>query len=175
MGQRGPKPTPTNILALRGSTLVPRRTGEPRPKVQAPSCPAWVSPEGKAHWKDIAGILEGLQVLTVGDRAALGLLVDALARYIECKRAVYGIPQREDGDPQTGTGLTTTNAAGTLVKHPLAALMLDSWEQVLRACREFGLTPSSRTGVRLMPVIARKAEGHGDKKPKAKARLFSLG
>ena len=93
---------------------------------------------------------------------ALGLLVDALARYVAAKLAVYGTTQEQ------GIDFTTVNGAGTLTRYPMALLMHEAWEQVLRACREFELTPSSRTGVRLTTIPGGKDGLHGD----AQATLF---
>src|SRR5262245_15987755 len=146
MGRRGPKPTPTSTLAIRQSVLAPRRSDEPKPARTLPPCPAWVSAEARKYWRDIGSALDGMKVMTVADRVALGLLADALARYVAAKRAVYGTAKEE------GTGFTTVNGAGTLMRHPMALLMSEAWEQVLKTCREFGLTPSSRTGVRLTTI-----------------------
>lgn len=164
MGQRGPKPVPTEMLKRRGSVLVPRRIGEPVPTQAVPPCPSWVSTEARKHWKDLSSLLDGMKVLTVADRVALGLLVDALARYISAKEAVYGTKG------VNGTGLTTINASGTPCKHPMTVLMQEAWKDALQACREFGLTPSSRTGVRMIPMPGGKdADGRQEK-----TRFFRL-
>lgn len=162
-GRGGPKPVPTSMLAVRGSRYVRRRGGEPRTARTLPACPTWVSPDARKYWREIGGVLDGMKVMTVADRVALGLLVDALAHYIAVKQAVYGTTT------EAGTGMTTTNAAGTLVRHPLVLLMHEAWREVLQACREFGLTPSSRTGVRLHTI-----PGGKDRRPDgdAKAMLF---
>jgi P27 family predicted phage terminase small subunit len=125
-----------------------------------------VSPEAKKYWRDIGAVLEGMKVMTVADRVALGLLADALARYVAAKRTVYGTSTDE------GSGLTTVNGSGTPIKHPMAQLMDAAWEQVLKACREFGLTPSSRTGVRLTPIRGGK-DGADDNQSTKKALFRS--
>ena len=163
-GHGDSKPVPPSMLAARGSRYVRRRAGEPQPAWAMPPCPAWVSPHARKYWKEIGAVLDGMKVMTVADRVALRLLVDALAHYIALKRAIYGTAK------EPGSGLTTINAAGTLMRHPMALLMHDAWEQVLKACREFGLTPSSRTGVRLHTIPGGK-DGHGEDDG-AKATLF---
>lgn len=165
MGQRGPKPVPTEMLKRRGSVLVPRRVGEPTPTTGVPPCPSWVSHDARRHWKDLSTLLDGMKILTVADRVALGLLVDAMARYISAKQAVYGTKKI------AGTGVTTFNAAGNPMKHPMAVLMQEAWKDVLQACREFGLTPSSRTGVRMIPLPGGRESDDGRQE---KARFFRL-
>jgi P27 family predicted phage terminase small subunit len=166
MGQRGPKPTPTQTLADRGSWVAKTRSDEPKPQRTLPPCPAWVSAEAKKYWKDIGSVLDGMKVMTVADRVALGLLADALARYVAAKGAVYGTAK------EPGTGLLTFNGSGTPIKHPMALLMAEAWEQVLKTCREFGLTPSSRTGVRLTPIRGGK-DGAPDNQSTKKALFRS--
>lgn len=161
MGRHGPKPLPTPLLTARGSWRAHTRSDEPKPPRTLPPCPAWVSAEAKKYWRDIGGVLDSMKVMTVADGIALGLLADALARYVAAKRAVYGTKK------EPGTGFTTVNGAGTLSPHPMARLMAEAWEQVLKTCREFGLTPSSRTGVRLTPIHGGQA-GAGEEK----RRLF---
>lgn len=150
MGQRGPKPLPTPVLKQRGSWRAQTRSDEPKPAPSLPSCPPWVSREARKYWKDIGSVLDGMKVMTAADKIALGLLVDALARYVTAKHAVYGT------DEEDGTGMLTINSAGTQQRHPMVLLMQEAWEQVLKACREFGLTPSSRTGVRLHAIPGAK-------------------
>jgi P27 family predicted phage terminase small subunit len=163
MGRHGPKPLPTSTLKQRGSWLAKTRSDEPKPAHKLPPCPAWVSAEARKYWKDIGSVLDGMKVMTVADRVALGLLADALARYVALKQAVYGTAK------EAGTGLLSVNGSGTLMRHPMALLMAEAWEQVLKACREFGLTPSSRTGVRLTTIPGGK-DGRED--GTAKATLF---
>lgn len=164
MGQRGPKPLPTETLKQRGSWLAKTRSDEPKPAHKLPPCPAWVSAEARKYWKDIGSVLDGMKVMTVADRVALGLLADALARYVAVKQAVYGTGKED------GTGMLSVNGSGGLTIHPMMRLMHEAWEQVLKACREFGLTPSSRTGVRLHAIAGGK-HAH-DEGADAKATLF---
>ena len=129
MGRRGPRPLPTKILELRGSPRARLRAGEPEPPTGIPPCPEWVSERGRAHWERVVELLKPYGVLTLQDGEALGLLVDAIAQYEDSK---------ED--------LRKT-------KKPKAKL---SWQRivnanrsmVLKILREFGLSPSSRCGVK---------------------------
>ncbi len=73
MGRRGPPPTPTESLKLRGSTLVTKRRQRKEAKGPSgiPVCPDWLDGDGKAMWKTLVPQLEGMGVLTEIDRNAL--------------------------------------------------------------------------------------------------------
>ncbi len=76
MGKRGPKPTPTAVLKLRGSTLVTgrREAAEVQGPAGTPDAPEWLDEEARAAWDRIVPLLEGMGVLTRIDG-------NALARY----------------------------------------------------------------------------------------------
>ena len=52
MGSRGPAPTPTRKLDLRGSWRAGTRPGEPKPEPVAPVKPAALSPAAGAVWDE---------------------------------------------------------------------------------------------------------------------------
>ena len=76
MGKRGPRPTPTSILKLRGSTLVTpeREAAEVHGPTGAPNRPDWLDDQAKAAWDEIAPMLQDMGILTRIDG-------NALARY----------------------------------------------------------------------------------------------
>ena len=162
MGKRGPQPTPTAVLAARGSWRAAARKGEPQPKIGVPECPSWISDIGREYWTEIAGMLAELGVMTEADRYPLALLVDALARYIAARDAVT-----TDGVLDQNKATYTTEG-GAVCQHPAVGQMHKAWEQVLKLSREFGLTPASRAGI---TVGATSGEADGEKKD----RLFRLG
>ena len=71
MGKRGPKPTPTAILKLRGSRRANLRKGEPQPERKRPVCPRWLDATAKACWKDIVPQLHTMGVLMKIDANAI--------------------------------------------------------------------------------------------------------
>src|SRR5262245_40672243 len=73
MGRRGPAPTPTSILEIRGSTLVSKRRKRREAKGPAgsPKCPAWLDADAKAAWRQLVPMLEHMGVLTKIDGNAL--------------------------------------------------------------------------------------------------------
>lgn len=146
MGKRGPKPTPTAILKLRNSWLANTRDGEPSPETCVPPCPSWLREEAAKHWPDIAEMLYGLGVMAEVYSVSLSLLVDALADWIELTNQAKDAPFVQEG--QKGT-----------VANPVHRLKAGAWERVLKACREFGMTPASMSGVK--SVKGEEQEGLG--------------
>lgn len=132
-----PKPTALKLLeGNAGKRQLPKH--EPRLAVGAPECPEWVTGSARAHWSDIAQQLKLMGVATSADKYALGLMVDALGDYIAAKKTL-----EEQGD-------TFTSEKGYVGVHPCVAIRTNAWERILKALREFGLTPSSRTRVASM-------------------------
>jgi P27 family predicted phage terminase small subunit len=74
MGRRGPAPTPTAILRLRGSPLAKRNRHEPKGPPGKPRCPEWLDDDAKAAWRHLIPQLDLMGVLTRIDG-------NALARY----------------------------------------------------------------------------------------------
>lgn len=139
MGKRGPKPTPTSVLELSGSWRAKKRKadGEPRPEPTLCVCPDWVTGAARAYWPEIAPMLSDAGITTACDSVALGLLVDSLAEYVAAKAEVDQV------------GLVTVTEKGNVVQHPVVGVMHNSRDAVLRLLREFGMTPSSRTGIQV--------------------------
>lgn len=66
MGQRGPAPTPTKILKLRGSWRAKRNAEEPE-YGQGVECPKRASTNAPAVWRQLAPLLLETGVLTEAD------------------------------------------------------------------------------------------------------------
>ena len=64
MGTRGPPPTPTKILAMRGSWRAGRNPAEPRPEPGRPRCPKWLDTDAKAAWRRLVPQLDRMGVVT---------------------------------------------------------------------------------------------------------------
>ena len=63
MGQRGPKPTPTRILKLKGSWRANLNRDEPEAPDGCPSCPTWLDAEGKRCWAQETRSLKAMGLL----------------------------------------------------------------------------------------------------------------
>lgn len=141
MGKRGPRPTPTRILELRGSWRAKKRPGEPKP-AGVPQCPDWLSAEGKSAFEIV--LRRTSQVATSADEEAIARYADLLVQYrkaadfIAKHGDVYVLrgkpgPNGEEGRP---VGFKTYPQARRVLALAAALLQLE---------REFGLTPSART------------------------------
>lgn len=86
MGQRGPKPLPSNIHLLRNNaskkSLASLLDDVVRPPVEAPECPAHLEGEARAEWDRIVPHLLSLGLVSQIDRAALTFYCDTWADYV---------------------------------------------------------------------------------------------
>jgi len=138
MGKRGPQKTPTDILKLRGSRLADHRH-DPEVEAGAPPCPAWLSKETRAVWKQVIPHLRTMGVLAKSDG-------NALARYcglwVRWKRAEKFL---EDN----GEVFITTTKAGEQypIQWPQVSIVNTLAVELRRLEQEFGLTPAARAGI----------------------------
>ena len=135
MGRRGPKPTPTATLRLRGSWRADARKSEPKPKLGAPPMPSWLSREAKAEWKRVVPELERLGLLSQLDRAALALYAQAYGRWAEAEKELVV------------HGLIVKTKSGMLIQNPYLWIANRAAKQMSEMLAEFGMSPSSRTRV----------------------------
>ena len=162
MGKRGPAPTPTPILKLRGSTLATRKRLEREIKYPsgAPDMPNWLDDDAKAAWEQLVPQLEAMGVLCKIDGNALSRYCHLWARW---RRAEAFIREKGDMFPlkdDQGQIKCFQQWPQVAIAHRLALLLT-------RSEQEFGMTPSARTRIQL-------PEGR-ERKDNAKARFFQAG
>lgn len=147
MGQRGPAPTPTPILKLRGSPVAKQRTkgGEPQLPVERPACPAWLPREAKAEWNRQVKQLERMGVLAKVDRAALAAFCEAWAELVHSCWVI------ENGEDEKGTnkGAVIPGSTGSMVVSPWVRIKNAAVERMTKLAAQFGFTPSARTRVKV--------------------------
>ena len=142
MGQRGPRPTPTPILKLRGSRELESRRDEPIPDVGRPIRPSWVKGRARKVWEEITPKLARMGVLTKIDRLALARYCDTWAMWHECREfiakhgSMYPI-KGKDGKPKY------------FGQYPVVAQLHKHAEVLRRLEVEFGLTPAARTRIKV--------------------------
>lgn len=159
MGRRGPQPTPTATLKVRGSWLARERKGEVDPDPKRPRCPVWLPEIGKQAWARLSKQLHALGLLTSVDE-------DALARYC----AAYALWRETLASLADGkTVLPIRDENGVVVSYkdkPEVGRLIKLTEQLNRLGREFGLSPAARAGL---------SSGEAKKPIDGKARFFSAG
>jgi len=142
MGKRGPKPTPTTVLAQRGSWRAKTRQGEadaaPAALADIPAAPEWLSPGARAHWRGIIDPLVERGLLTPLDSMAAGMLCESFATFIEARAIVEA------------EGMVAQGSRGP-VQHPAVRIRDAAFERFTRLSREFGMTPNGRAGLPLTP------------------------
>ena len=142
MGQRGPAPTPTDVLRLRGSWRGDVNQREPHPEIGRPTCPTWLSPYAKAAWKQIVPRLEAMGILAKIDGHALSVLCQTWARWRKAEEFIeehgesYPVKDRE-------------GRIKYLKRFPQVATAESCARTLNRFMAEFGLTPSARSRIEL--------------------------
>jgi len=160
MGKRGPKPTPTQLLSMRGSWRAKVREGEPQAESGIPACPEWLDDDGRAIWAAAAQMLNQMGVLAKVDGNLLARYCDGLAqwqraaKWIRDKGLVYTIKDIK-GD------------AKFIQQWPQVGIYHKLNQQLLRMEQEFGMTPSARAGLATTP--------HADTNRHGKSRFFNAG
>ena len=133
----GRPPKPTQLKRLQGNPgRRPLNEREPQPE-GVPTRPEWLLPEAKREWSRIVPKLSELGLLAAIDRAALAGYCQWWARWVEAERAL-GL-----------WGLTFTTPNGYIQQRPEVAIAQKASDRCRQFCSEFGLTPSSRTRLRV--------------------------
>ena len=137
---RGRKALPSRIIELRGGTRYthrPARAQEPRPPERLPPCPRHLDKRARKEWRRIGRMLLEVRVITELDRAVLTVYCQSWSEYV---RACEEIPKKQpvclarDGYPRL---------------NPWLRVQREACERMSRAMTELGLTPVSRTRVRI--------------------------
>jgi P27 family predicted phage terminase small subunit len=134
----GRKPKPTALKLLQGNPgKRPLRDDEPRPEVCLPDPPEHLSAVAKEHWGVIGAQLAEAGILTSIDRDALALYCEAYARWVHANEQLRLF------------GVLVKAPSGYPMQSPFLAIANKAFEQMRSMLTEFGMTPSSRTRVRV--------------------------
>ncbi len=134
----GRKPKPTELKILEGNPgKRALNNKEPKPEVVIPDCPQHLKGVARTEWNRLAKELHALKIITKIDRAALAVCCTAWADYVKaCKKL-----EKE--------GEVITSEKGGLYQNPWVAIKKRSMDQVQKFYAEFGMTPSSRSHIKV--------------------------
>lgn len=144
MGKRGPAPEPTRLKLIKGTNkkrpdLV--NLNEPRPVPGEARRPVYLSALASEEWDRVLPHLTHMGTLSDADTTALAVYCEAVARWRKLAEVVASSPPVLSRD-------------GILIKNPAYSQIRDAAIEVRLYAREFGLTPSARSGIRIEHVIS---------------------
>ncbi len=150
MGERGPAPKPTKLRVLHGGHPERVNRDEPQPADLPVEMPDFLSELAERKWLALAPHLEVMGVLT-------GVDVDMLAAYCECyarwRRLVTMAAKSPPVFNRGGEG-----SEMVLARNPLWSQVRDAEAAMRVLAREFGFTPSARSGLRAQAGMTHIAE-----------------
>jgi len=150
---RGRKPTPEQILKMRGSRVRgPHKKGIAAP-VGIPPAPSWLCEIGRTEWDRIVPMLEASKVMSERHQMTLACYCDSLADMVKAEAEL-----RQHG-------ATFVDDKGRVSNHPAWNRKRDARLHMLKFATEFGLTASALARV-----------GTSEQAPKANeddARMFA--
>jgi len=169
---QGRKPKPTHLKILEGEKNKDRiNTSEPKPTPIAPDCPKFLKGEAKKEWHRVKSQLESLGLLTQIDGTAFAAYCNAFGRWVQTEKMIQKIgiltrpPDKakwplktlnDDAEMESPlkkmireSGLFIFSPNGLLMQSPLLAVSNKAFDQMMRCCIEFGMTPSSRSRLKV--------------------------
>ena len=134
----GRKPLPTHLKLVKG-TARPHRLNkdEPRPSVAQPEAPAHLDERAKAKFVAMAEMLARHGVMTELDAGALARYAVIWCRWIDAEAEIKR------------RGPVVKTEGGNVIQNPFLAVANKCLLQMAQIENEFGLTPSSRSRIRM--------------------------
>jgi len=116
----------------------PLNEREPEAPQGVPEMPAWLDDEAKAEWGRITMALAEMGLLSKADRPALAAYCTAWSRWVDAEAQVkkYG-------------AVVKSPDKGFPMKSPYLSIAEQALETMRQMMVEFGLTPSSRSRIRV--------------------------
>ena len=136
---RGRKPKPTLYKELAGNPgHRPLNDREPMPPSELPECPEHLQGEARAEWFRICAALDTMGLLTSADHALLEAYCVTYARWLDAEAKLK----------EFGTIVKSPNT-GFPMMSPYLLVANGAMEQLRKLAVEFGLSPSSRSRIRI--------------------------
>ena len=150
VGRRGPAAKPTQLRVLHGGHPERVNRHEPMPARLPVVVPPYLSSEARRKWEELEPHLEAMGVVTAVD-------VDLLAAYCECFARWRRLSQLAASSPPV---FKRGSEDGEVVfaRNPLWCQVRDAEAALRVLAREFGFTPSARSGLRVQAGLSAAAE-----------------
>ena len=134
----GRKPLPTHLKLVKG-TARPHRLNkdEPKPTVTVPEPPSHLDERARAKFAVMAELLARHGVMTELDAGALSRYVVVWCRWIDAEAEIKR------------RGPVVKTEGGNIIQNPFLAVANKCLLQMAQLESEFGLTPSSRSRIRM--------------------------
>lgn len=171
MGARGPAPKPRALKEAMGNPGRRRlNDNEPVPPPGDVAPPSWLSPTGREVWLQLAPVMNAMRVLTTADVWSFGRYCENFARWLELRAFLAG------KGPQSTTYAIKDDAGNVRCVQEIPQAreyrLLDAI--LTRSEREFGLTPSARSRIRVELFGSPAASAAPDPDEDERAKLFRL-
>lgn len=128
---KGRKPTPKQILQLRGSRIRgPHSSGIDAPP-GVPPAPSWLCEIARTEWDRIVPMLEASKVMSPRHQQTLAAYCDSFADMVQADAELKA------------NGTTLMDDKGRVSNHPAWLRKRDARNQMLKFAAEFGLTASA--------------------------------
>ena len=126
----------------------PLNEKEPQPRVASARLPRGLTAGAQKYWRGMARDLIELGMLTAADVPAFILMAE---HYAVARQAAHDLVKGGELE------LTVVDVNGNLRKHPLLQVLRDNAAAYRMFAVEFGLTPSSRTRLKVAPEEKEKS------------------
>lgn len=125
---------PSESHKKRGTFRPDRHATAPLP-IEVPEMPLDLPPLAQAVWKNVTTKLFAAGLIADIDQVAVRMLAESVWLY------------QEAHDDIIAKGLIVTTTNGNIQQNPAVGIRNKAWEQIVKLCRQFGMTPSARTGL----------------------------
>lgn len=143
---KGAKPKPTELLKKRGTYRDDRHEDRTEVMNELPATPAdYLSPREKEIWTKWYPVLQKNHILKETDEVAFGLLCK---KFVRCEMFAQKFKKAEDftSDHKSDVGSIVKR------KDPAYDIMAAEERDLMKILTEFGMTPSSRSKVKVALV-----------------------
>ena len=145
MAKRGPKPTPINILQMRGSWRGDLKKSENKVPDKAPKMPSGLSKEAQKEWRRIVRILKARGNLNEMDYTFILTHCLIHAAFIEVLEYIEEMGKKS-GRGTKGLLLTQTDK-GNIIQNPIIGILHTRWKMLCQSAKNLGIPPSGRTNI----------------------------